>query len=325
MLQTKVSHSTQDNSMGPLTLQPRTRPNVPLGCIHTYDLVQTWIRNLTSLSPQKSHLCASLPDQSSILQAADDLHWNANCTPPNPGTERSTAHIHPEAEKCKCSIPQPALKCWPMFDHNCTVLRQWKQRERGAKGVLKCLIYINTSSQTNESKNCTPSLDNEKERERERQKVCCSTWFTSTHQVRPLTPKTVFHSYTMKQREREAKGVLQYMIYINTSSQATNSQNCTPFLDNETERRRQKYAVVPGLHDFTDPMLCVVVTVATGSTTSRTTTRGTLHLPVVGIATPTACNWTLIVALSVCAVLLKMKHFITMTHVMLKNMTEKLH
>lgn len=223
MLQTKVSHSTQDNSMGPLTLQPRTRPNVPLGCIHTYDLVQTWIRNLTSLSPQKSHLCASLPDQSSILQAADDLHWNENCTPPNPGTERSTAHIHPEAEKCKCSIPQPALKCWPMFDHNCTVLRQWKQRERGAKGVLKCLIYINTSSQTNESKNCTPSLDNEKERERERgkrcaavhdlhqhiksghwlpklcsiltqwnrererQKECCSTWFTLTHQVRPLT------------------------------------------------------------------------------------------------------------------------------------------
>ena len=134
------------------------------------------IRNLTSLSPQISHLCASLPDQSSVLQAADDLHWNANCAPPNPGTERSTAHIHPEAEKCNCSIPQPALKCWPMFDHNCTQSLDNENRDRGAKGVLKCLIYINTSCQATDSQNCTPSLHTETEtqrlREKERGKRC---------------------------------------------------------------------------------------------------------------------------------------------------------
>ena len=66
-------------------------------------------------------------------------------------------------------------------------------------------------------------------------------------------------------------------------------------------------------------MLCVVVTVTPGSATSRATTSSALHLSVVGMATPTACKRTLIVTLSICAVLLKMKSLIMKNVVMFED------
>ena len=81
-------------------LQPRlglhsTRHRLDVDCcVYICDLDQTSIRSLMSSSFKTCRLSATLPNQSSVFQTADDIQWNASCAQLCDETELSMAHFH---------------------------------------------------------------------------------------------------------------------------------------------------------------------------------------------------------------------------------------